>query len=1041
MTKTQILTKLLATTVFCGAAVVGAPAFAQDSQPAQPADSAQSDQGQTIVVTGSRIPQPNLDSASPITVVNSQDIHLTGTTRTEDLVNSLPQVFAGQSSTVSNGATGTATVDLRGLGSERNLVLVNGRRLVPGDPTSSAADINMIPAALIDRVDVLTGGASSVYGADAVTGVVNFILDTNFEGFRLDTQYTFYQHNNRAGPDVTNALGARNFGFPTGNVADGGTWDTTLAFGASFADGRGHVTAYAGYRKINPVLQARRDYSACNLGARTAAQVNAGPGAGGVNLFTCGGSATSANGTFFTFPGTTNTYQVGNNRTFIPGSTPYNFGPLNYYQRPDERYTAGLFADYEVTEGIRPYLEFMFMDDRTVAQIAGSGNFGNTFSINCDNPLLSAQQLAIACAPDNLLSAPDGSTVGQTGDPAFLFTDPVSGATYNRGFLQILRRNVEGGGRRDDLQHVEYRTVVGVKGEIDPTWSYDVYYQYGRTNFSETYFNDFSVTRLTRALDVISGPDGPICRSAQPGGDDPNCVPYDIFALNGVTPDALAYLQTPGFQRGVNGESVASASLTGQLGNYGIQFPWANEGVGIALGAEYRKESLDFSSDLEFQTGDLAGQGAPTLPVSGSFNVKEAFGEIRIPIVADNFIHEFTVTGGYRYSSYENSGGRTFSTDTYKIQAQLAPVRDITFRGGYNRAVRAPTVQDLFSPNRVVLDGSTDPCAGFVITAANTGCIAQGLTPGQTVQSNPANQYNGLIGGNVNLTPEVADTYTVGVVLQPRFIPRLAISVDWFDIKLRGAIGGIGADTIVSVCTKTSDPFFCGLIHRDQFGSLWRSSNGYIVDTTQNIGGIETRGIDINASYSHPIGSLGSLGFTFVGTWLDQLKTTTGVVAPGVDPSYDCAGLYGNVCGIPNPEWRHQLRVTWNAPHGIGASVRWRYYSSVTLDAVEDNTNLINNGCSGPAPAAVCPSPPGNNPPVARPGLARIGAQNYIDLALTFRMSNHYSFRLGANNLFDRQPPITASQACPAGICNGNAFSQVYDALGRYIYAGVTLDF
>jgi len=1031
------MTKLLATTVFCGAAVVAAPAFAQDNQSTATGD-AQPEQ-QAIVVTGSRIPQPNLESASPITVVNSQDVTLTGTTRTEDLVNSLPQVFAGQSSTVANGATGTATINLRGLGSERNLVLVNGRRLVPGDPSSAAADINMIPAALIDRVDVLTGGASSVYGADAVTGVVNFILDTNFEGFRLDSQYSFYQHNNRAGSDITSALDARDFGYPTGNVADGGTWDTTVAFGASFDDGRGHVTAYAGYRKINAVLQARRDYSACNLGANAST-----PG------FTCGGSATSANGSFIVFqpqanpnrPFTSTFFQVGPNRTFIPGSTPYNFGPLNYYQRPDERYTAGLFANYEISEGIHPYLEFMFMDDRTVAQIAGSGDFGNTFSLNCDNPLLSAQQRSIVCAANNLLVDPGGDTVASDlnavaaanalnsdADPTndipvptvrapFNFIDPLTGATYNQGFAQILRRNVEGGGRRDDLQHVEYRTVVGVRGDIDPVWSYDVYYQYGRTNFSETYFNDFSVTRLIRALDVIDDPStpgvDPICRSAQAGGADPNCVPYDIFGAGGVTPQALTYLQAPGFQRGVNGESVASASITGQLGNYGLQFPWTDEGIGIAAGVEYRKESLDFFSDLEFQTGDLAGQGAPTLPVSGSFNVKEAFAEIRIPIVSDNFLHELTITGGYRYSDYSNSSGGGFSTNTYKIEGTLSPVRDITFRGGYNRAVRAPTIQDLFSPNRVVLDGSTDPCAKVddtgapvAITAADTGCLAQGLTPGQVVSQNPANQYNGLIGGNTNLEPEIADTYTVGVLLQPRWIPRLAISVDYFNIKLQQAITGIGADTIVQNCTDTADPFFCSLIHRDQFGSLWRSSDGFITDTTQNIGGLKTSGIDVNASYNVRVGSFGSLGFNFVGTWLDELITDT-----GVGDVIECAGQYGNVCGTPSPEWRHQFRVTWTGPHGVGASLRWRYYSSVDID-----------GSS------------------TRPELLHINAQNYFDLALTFRVNNHYSLRLGANNLLDRSPPITASQACPAGICNGNAFSQVYDALGRYIYAGVTLDF
>lgn len=1012
--KNQFLSNLLATTVICGSIGIATPAFAQADQPAaqpaadQPAQPAPEDEA--IVVTGSRIPvNPNLEGASPITVQNSQDIRLTGTTRTEDLINSLPQVFAGQSSSISNGASGTATVNLRGLGSERNLVLVNGRRLVPGDPGSAAADINMIPAAMVSRIDVLTGGASSVYGADAVTGVVNFILDTNFEGFRLDSQYSFYNHNNRAGADVTGALNRSGFGFPSGSVADGGTWDSTLAFGASFADGRGHVTAYLGYRNIDAVVQGRRDYSACNLGANTTAQVAT------RGLYSCGGSATAANASVILFANvggsfTSTFFQVGPNRTLIPGFTPYNFGPLNYYQRPDERYTAGLFADYEVTEGVHPYLEFMFMDDRTVAQIAGSGDFGNTLSLNCDNPLLSAQQRSIVCSPNNLLDS-DGDVVGHSGLPPAVFLDPVTGQPYFRGFAQILRRNVEGGGRRDDLQHIQYRAVAGVRGDIDPVWSYDMYYQYGRTDFSETYFNDFSVVRLTRALDVVAGPGGaPVCRSTLGGSNaiDANCVPYDIFGTGTVSPAALNYLQTPGFTRGVNGETIASASVTGRLGDYGLRFPWAEDGVGIAAGVEYRKESLEFSSDVEFQTGDLAGQGAPTLPVSGSFDVREAFAEIRLPIVSDNFIHEFSITGGYRYSDYQNSSGGSFSTDTYKLQATLSPVSDITFRGGYNRAVRAPTVQDLFAPNRVVLDGSTDPCAGHPIAASEAGCLAQGLSVGQNVAPNIASQYNGLIGGNTNLLPEVADTWTAGVIFQPRWIPHLAISVDWFDIKLEGAIQGIGADTIVKNCTDTADPFFCGLVHRDQFGSLWRTSNGFITDTTQNIGALRTRGIDVNGSYSMRIGGLGMFGLNFVGTWLDRLITDNGVSAP-----VECVKLYGNICGTPNPEWRHQLRLSWTGPSGIGASVRWRYFSRVLLDGSVAN----------------------------RPALNVIPAQNYIDLALTFRITDHYSFRLGSNNIFDRAPPLTGSQACPAGICNGNTFSQVYDALGRYIYAGVTLDF
>ncbi|MGS1016326.1 TonB-dependent receptor domain-containing protein [Allosphingosinicella humi] len=1014
--------------------------------------------GEAIVVTGSRIASPNLEGASPVTVVSTQEIKNTGTTRVEDLMNSLPQVFAGQSSTVSNGASGTATLNLRGLGSERTLVLVNGRRVVPGDPNSSAADINIIPSAVIKRVDVLTGGASSVYGSDAVAGVVNFVMDTDFEGFRLDGQYSMYQHGNDARGSVINALNARNFGFPRGSVTDGGTFDATAVFGAGFDDGRGHVTAYAGYRKIKPVLQRDRDYSACALTAASTGTV-----AGGGNLFTCGGSATSANGTHIinrpnpdfdpldddsALPFTSTLFQVGNGRNFIPGFTPYNFAPTNYYQRPDERYTLGFFADYEVSESFKPYLEGMFMDDRTVAQIAASGNFGNTFTINCDNPLLSAQQRGLICDPNNLLVAADGSTVAsdinaresalrlnRDGDPTndvvvpvvrgpMDFIDPLTGQTYNKGFDQILRRNVEGGGRRDDLQHTSYRAVIGAKGDLGSAWSYDAYYQYGRTNFAETYFNDFSVTRLTRALDVITGPDGtPICRSAQSGGDDPNCVPYDIFASGNVDPAALNYLQTPGFQRGINSESVLSASLTGQLGKYGIQMPWTDEGVGIAFGGEYRKESLDFFSDVAFQTGDLAGQGAPTLPVAGSFDVREAFAEVRVPVVHDNFIYDLAFTGGYRYSDYKVKGANnSFSTDAYKIQAEFAPIRDVRFRAGYNRAVRAPTVQDLFAPQRVVLDGTTDPCAKkdaqgnpVAITAADLGCLAQGLSVGQVVASNPAEQYNGLIGGNLNLEPEVSDTYTVGVILQPSFLPRLALSVDYFNIKLDKAISTIGADTILNVCGQTQDPFFCGLIQRDQFGSLWRSNDGFVIDTTQNIGGLKTAGIDVNGSYNQSIGNLGSLGLTFVGTWLDKLVTDT-----GVSGTYDCVGLYGNVCGTPNPEWRHTARLSWNGPSGIGASLRWRYFSHVDLDATSSNPNLTG---------------------ATQPANLKIPSQSYFDLALTFAVGDHYNFRLGANNILDKDPPLVGAQACPAGICNGNTYSQVYDALGRYIYAGITLDF
>ena len=1024
--------KLASAPAAIGFALVAMPAFAQTTPVDDTTDA------EAIVVTGSRLASPNLESASPVTVVSAEDIKNTGTTRVEDLVNSLPQVFAGQGANYSNGASGTATLDLRGLGSARTLVLVNGRRVVPGDPSSSAADINIIPGAMVKRIDVLTGGASSVYGADAVSGVVNFVMDTKFEGFKIDGQYSFYNHNNDAGSQITKPLAARGFAIPRGMSTGGGTVDATFAFGTGFDDGRGHITAYAGYRKVNAVLQRDRDYSACALTARSNAQV-----AANGNLYSCGGSATSANGTVIAYDSggvpanfTSTFFQIGAGRTLAGGFTPYNFAPLNYFQRPDERYTAGVFADYEISEGLQPYLEFMFMDDRTVAQIAPSGDFGNTLSINCDNPLLGASQRSVLCDTENLLvsgdpanafvvvgnvAAENAARVGRNiGEPLLpltpkAFIDPTTGLPYNRGFAQILRRNVEGGPRRSDLQHTSYRGVIGMKGDLGDAWSYDAFYQYGRTITSQIYFNDFSVTRLTKALDVVAGPGGtPVCRSVL-DGSDPNCVPYDIFGTGTVTPAALNYVQIPGFTKGINSEQVASAALTGDLGAYGIRSPGAKDGFAVAIGVEYRKESLDFVADAAFQTGDLAGQGGATPSVAGNFDVKEVFAELRAPLIQEGFVYDLTVTGGYRHSSYKISSGAKFKTDTYKIEGEFAPIRDIRFRGGYNRAVRVPTLQDFFAPQLVSLDGTTDPCAGAPITAAQTGCRAQGLAIGQVVAPNPASQYNGLQGGNPTLQPEIADTWTAGVVLQPGFLPGFSMSVDYFNIKVKNAIQAIGADTIVTQCTNTADPFFCSLVHRDASGSLWRTSNGFVTNLGQNIGFAATKGLDVNANYNRQIGGLGRMTLGFVGTYLDSLTTFDGITTP-----VNCVGFHGALCGTPTPKWRHQMRVGLETKMGLGFSLRWRYFDPVKQDRTSTNPNLA--GASQPANL-------------------RIPAVSYFDLAMTANVGDNFKFRIGANNILDRTPPINGSPACPAGPCNGNVWAQVYDSVGRYVYAGVTIDF
>jgi outer membrane receptor protein involved in Fe transport len=1079
--------RLLGTTLLVGASMLATPALAQEAaadpaadQSAEPqaaapevADAPADADAPAIVVTGTRIPSANLESAAPVTVVSTQDLKLTGNTRVEDVLNSLPSVGASQNSNISNGATGTATVDLRRLSAKRTLVLVNGRRLTPGDPnsTSQAADVNFIPSSLIKRAEVLTGGASSVYGADAVAGVVNFIMDTSFTGIRFDGQYSFYQHNNgnpRVGTcfnaqaqagctaadekqTMKSILAGRNYSAPSGSVADGGTFDGTVSLGVNFDDDRGHAVANFGYRNVNPVLQARRGYSACVV-QNTARVV------GGVALprnVRCGGSATANPGNAFIYvtdSGSTFTTGAGlGPGTITPGTTNlYNFAPLNHFQRPDERYTAGVFADYEISPAIKPYLEFMFMDDHSLAQIAPSGDFGNTLTINCDNPLMSPAQRAVICASHNLITgylgnfplvdSSDGNGLG-TAPIDFANTDPNSpGSTYQRAYFQLLRRNTEGGGRLADLTHTSYRGVLGSKGDLGSAWSYDAYYQYGRTNYSLVYKNEFSLARLTRALDVVSdtrpGPGFglPVCRSVL-DNSDPTCVPYDVF---GAAPSAAAanYLNVFGVIQGRTSEQVAHLDFTGSLGEYGVKFPWADDGVGINVGAEYRKEKLVLNPDQSYQAGDLTGQGAPTLPVDGSFRVLDFFGESQLPVVQERGIYDLTLGAGYRRSYYQLSNGRKYDTDTYKLSFEFAPIKDVRFRAAYNRAVRAPNIQELFAPLYVGLDGAGDPCAGHAILATEYGCLAQGMSVGQSTAENPAGQYNGQLGGNVDLNPETATTKTLGVILQPAsLLPGFALTVDYWNIRVKDAIQGYGADAILAACnagaTATFTPEVCDLVHRNAGGSIWLTPDGYVVDTPNNNGKTMTDGIDVNGSYSRRLGEFGNLSANFNGTYLLHYK-----VDNGLTPEYDCAGLYGPLCSgggtlasaSPMPTWRHKLRTTLNMKNGIGVSLQWRMVGKVKAETLSDNESLH-----------------GDQP--TDPGL-HIKAQHYFDLATTYTFGEHYSFRLGVNNLLDNDPPIVTSgnaglagsNLCVGG-CNGNTYPGTWDALGRYIYAGVTLDF
>lgn len=1012
--------------VVLGIALLAGPAYAQtasivDGPP--PAPAAAVDTSATIVVTGTRIANPNLKSAAPITTISALDLKAAGTSRTEDILNQLPQVFAAQSSTLANGASGTAEVDLRGLGPKRTLVLINGRRLMAGDPSptsSSAADLNFIPASLIKRVDVLTGGASATYGADAVAGVVNFVMDKDLNGLRFDLNGGMYQHNNGSTMvqgllNARTAAGISGYDYPTGNTSGGASFDGTISFGTKFADGAGHLMAYFGYRKTNALLQSSRDFSKCTIQNRTNNRSG----------LQCGGSLTSANGNavYYANDGKGNvssTVGTLGNGTFGGAPTRYNFAPLNYFQRPDQRYTAGLFADYEVNSALHPYLEFMFMDDRTLAQIAPSGDFGNTLTTNCDNPLMSAAQKAAICTSDNMVNH-------------YLGTFPLVDSVYNSlapatqgqatpasnnytAFFQLLRRNVEGGARISDLQHTAFRTVVGSKGELGHGWAYDAYFQYGRTNYNQIYSNEFSAQRLSYALDVVTGPSGtPVCRISLTYPSS-GCVPYNIWS---GTPSAasLSYLSATGFQNGYTSQTVISGSLTGDLGTYGIKSPLASDGVNIALGIERRTEKLVLNTDNAFQTGDLTGQGAPTLPINGGYHVTEFLGEVAVPIV-DRML---TFNGGFRYSDYAINNGKGYKTGTYKLELDFTPIEDIRIRASLNRAVRAPNIQELFRANYVGLDGVTDPCADTTITAADTGCLAQGLRPGQSVASNPAAQYNGYLGGNANLRPEKAMTKTVGVVLTPHMIPGLSLSVDYFDIKINQAIQAYGADAILGACNSGS-AMACGLVKRNAAGSLWLSSDGYVIDLDNNVGWVKTAGFEVNASYSKNLGAWGRINASLTGTALSEKSTYN-----GLSPAYDCAGYYGPTCGVPAPNWRHKARLTWSTPKNIDVSLTWRYVGSVNVEYMNPSATLAANNYSLYN--------------------AKLPGMSYFDLFLSGKVTKSVAVRAGVNNLFDKDPPLVSSggtgvsSACSSVYCNGNTYPGVYDSLGRYLFVGATVNF
>ncbi len=974
---------------------------------------------QEVVVTGSRIAvAPNDISISPITTVSQLDIQQTGLIRTEDILNSLPSITAEQGSGQSISSTGTSTVSLRDLGSQRTLVLVNGVRMNPGGAggisggNANAADINQIPSELIERVDVLTGGASSVYGADAVAGVVNFVLNTHYDGVKVDADYGFYRHSNNDQGDLT-ALS--NFGatLPPSTVDTGQQKQISIVAGSNFADGKGNATAYFEYFNAGAAVGYQFDHAGCTLigGATPSTPI------------TCGGSGTSPHTHILELGGTNGATiisdavdpKTGVLRPYTSADD-YNYGALSYFQRPAERYSAGVFLHYDVNEYASVYLQTMFARNTSTAQYGPSGAFFPLENISCANPLLTAQEVGVLCNP---------ATLAQN----HLVYPTIAANSFT---AYIARRNVEGGGREDNYASNSIFQTVGVKGHFADGWSYDAYGKVGITQFGDREADFLGVNQVNNALNVVTNPavggakgvpvGAPVCASVL-NGTDTACVPWNIFTPGGVTAAALNYLNIPSSWSTTATEYIASNSVTGDLGKYGVQIPTAKDGLSVNVGSEYREEKFQFSPDYVYANG-LASGGSPSGPIAGGFHVFEGFSEARLPIMNDMpGAYNLSAEVGYRYSSYLEQFDK-FDTNTFKVGLEWAPIKDVRLRGGFNRAIRAPNIDELYGPAAVGAGGVADPCWGPSPLLSLTQCERTGVTATEYghIAVNEAAQINTQTGGNAELRPEIADTYTYGIVFQPTFIPNLVASLDFYRIVISDTITQLSPTNVVSDCAFTGQASTCGLINRGPSGSLWLSTANYVQTTERNIGTVQTKGFDFTAHYLLDAGIGGKVSFNLTDTY--TMNFITQPISGGL--SYDCAGYWGATCGSPLPHLRQVLTTNWATPlPGFDFTVKWRFIGPSKVDSESQNPLLH---VSGPFYTQT----------------SQISGYNYIDLSANYSVNSVVDFRMGVNNLFDKDPPtiLTGTLSnCPNTTCNDNTWTGTYDTLGRYLYAHVTLKF
>ncbi len=839
-----------------------------------------------IVITGSRIRTGRQAASIPVDTVSADDLKLSGFQNVEEVLNNMPQFVpertASTNSTADPTATGAATLNLRGLGGQRSLVLVNGRRYTFFD-SSQRTDINSIPTSLIERVEVVTGGASAVYGSDAVGGVVNFILKDDFEGLELRTQLN------------------------QTTEGDGEITDVSITMGGNFADDKGNAVIVFNYLDRRPIMTTDRDFSASVLTDVTDSNGNRVLGPGGSSFVPNGRfqGVPSAADDIAAVPGldaalaAAGLTGIGNDG-FIPsddGSTQrpfsrpgdlFNYTLDNFLRVPQERYAVTTLLDYDVNDSTTVYFEGAYSHNETTTGFASSF-INQAFDVEIDNPYISPE------LSDVLRLMDENGVRGPANDGLVSLT--------------INRRLVELGPRRNKDTRNSFRALFGVEGSFSDV-DYNAYYSYTRSD--NTQIQTGNASRSAFAEGILSV-----------GGADPVLNPFGPN-LSAAGVEFLDIATTNTEETELN---VIGATLSGQV------FELPGGPVAALVGTEWRSSSVDFQPDESLLTGDVAGFNAIS-PAKGEIDVWELFGEVRLPLITGvTGVQAFDATVAYRYSDYdlEQTGG----VNTFLGGLDWQVNDSLAFGTQFQRAIRAPSVGEAFGGQRLFPVSATDPCA--VPGAENDPtlsslCVASGV-PANLVGDpsiQPNTEIPGLFGGNPNLNEEESDTFTLSAIITPEALPNLRVSIDYFNIEIDDTIGvsGGSVSNVLDLCFNQIQDLSSGACQ-----AAGRNSTTGVIDTqnpvgviTANVGQLETSGIDLMVSYAWDLGfGLGNnaseLSVLFNATFLDKLDLTP---IAGLDTVNECAGAYGRTCGEPKAEVKTNTMINWTSgPLTLGLRYRW----------------------------------------------------------------------------------------------------------------------